>query len=132
MPGVTQRKITVTSTGSYTVVVTNSFGCSTESAPEVITTSCRLEDLRTASLSLYPNPTEGRQVMVSAQLSGDAPATITVSTLPGQEVLRTVVNSEGGLLQTTLTLPAGLASGTYVVKLVSGNSTVTRQLVVQR
>ncbi|MCS6990742.1 MAG: T9SS type A sorting domain-containing protein, partial [Chitinophagales bacterium] len=132
MPGVTQRKITVTSTGSYTVVVTNSYGCSTESAPEVITTSCRLEELRTASLSLYPNPTQGGQVMVSAQVNSDAPVTITVSTLLGQEVLRSVTVSEGGLVQTTLELPAGLASGTYVVKLVSGNSTVTRNLVLQR
>ncbi|MCS6990516.1 MAG: MopE-related protein [Chitinophagales bacterium] len=131
--GQTTKFITVNAPGSYTVEVTNSNGCTKESAPvNIISCSERSTLVADASIRLYPNPTDGGQVFLSAPLSGDGPATITVSTLPGQEVLRTVVNSEGGLLQTTLTLPAGLASGTYVVKLVSGNSTVTRQLVLQR
>ncbi|MCS6991057.1 MAG: T9SS type A sorting domain-containing protein [Chitinophagales bacterium] len=131
--GQTTKFITVNAPGSYTVEVTNSNGCTKESASvNIISCSERSTLVADASIRLYPNPTDGRQVVVSAPLSGDGPATLTVSTLPGQEVLRTVVNSEGGLLQTTLELPGELASGTYVVKLVSGNSTVTRQLVVQR
>ncbi|MCS6916986.1 MAG: T9SS type A sorting domain-containing protein, partial [Chitinophagales bacterium] len=130
--GQTTKFITVNTPGNYTVEVTNSNGCTKESATVTITTSCRLDAALAASFSLYPNPTDGNQVFLSGRMGSDEPVTITVSTLLGQEVLRTVVNSEGGMLQTTLSLPGDLASGTYVVKLVSGSSTITRNLVVQR
>ncbi|MCS6916690.1 MAG: MopE-related protein, partial [Chitinophagales bacterium] len=131
--GVTSKFYTVTATGNYTVKVTNSNGCTKESAVEsIVPCPVRSTLVADASFSLYPNPTDGNQVFLSGRMGSDEPVTITVSTLLGQEVLRVVVNSEGGLLQTTLSLPADLASGTYVVKLVSGSSTITRNLVVQR
>jgi hypothetical protein len=129
--GITTRKISVTSTGSYTVKVTNSNGCTTESAPEVIISSCRLESSMAPFVDLYPNPAD-RQIKIHAQMGNDAPVTISLVTLLGQEVLRLHTHADHGLLQQTLDLPATLAVGTYVVRIVSDQTVLSKQLTIQR
>ncbi|MCS6916600.1 MAG: MopE-related protein, partial [Chitinophagales bacterium] len=130
--GQTSKVISVNTTGAYTVEVTNSNGCTTESAAVNITASCRLDALTISSFSLYPNPSDGSQVILSAQLGNDEPVTITVNTLLGQEVLRIATRTVGGLLQQGIDLPADLSSGTYLVRIVSGETTITRNLIVQK
>ncbi len=129
--GITTRKISVTSTGSYIVAVTNSHGCTTESAPEGITSSCRLESSMTQFVDLYPNPAD-RQIKINARLGSDAPVTISLVSLLGQEVLRLHTYADQGLLQQTIDLPASLAAGNYMVRIVSDQTVLSKPLTIQR
>ncbi len=130
--GVTTKTYLATTAGCYTVVVTNPNGCSKESAQICLTENCtRLAAAEQVTLNLYPNPAD-RQIVINAQLGSDAPVTISLVTLLGQEVLRLYTHADQGLLQQTLDLPATLAAGNYLVRIVSDQTVLSKQLTIQR
>ncbi|MCS6990618.1 MAG: MopE-related protein, partial [Chitinophagales bacterium] len=129
--GQTTKFVTVNTPGNYTVEVTNSSGCTTESAVVSIITNCRLQ-AGVNELSVYPNPSDGSQVMISGQLPFADDVLITLNTLLGQEVLRRTTQTDSGMLQHLMSLPEDLISGTYLLRVVSGETIINKHLVVQK
>jgi hypothetical protein len=82
--------------------------------------------LRTCApaLSIAPNPCSGR-ALLSARVS--SPARVTVSDIAGRRVWTGSLTPA----ENSLALP-GLSAGVYLVRLVTGQSTTTRKLVVQQ
>ncbi len=128
--GVTTRNNSVSSTGSYTVKVTNIHGCTTESAPEVITNSCRLGSGADWTVELYPNPAN-QQVLISGYLGSNTPVTISIYTLLGQELMRLHTTTEQGRFHETIALPTHWSSGAYMVRIVTEHTMLTRQLTIE-
>ena len=103
--GANAVQYTATQNGSYTVVVTHFDGCTTESAPYVIT-SLSLEEETDILPFISPNPTEGK-LMIS-NLNG-IHKEITVTDLSGKEQPFLISGDELDLNQ--------CADGLYVVKI---------------
>jgi uncharacterized delta-60 repeat protein len=60
IPGATSQNYTPTATGNYTVVVTNTNGCSTESAVFTVSSVDVQERFREGAMNVFPNPCVGK------------------------------------------------------------------------
>jgi pectin methylesterase-like acyl-CoA thioesterase len=130
VPGATGQTYMVTTPaqlGSYTVVTTNAAGCA--SAPSVATVvTGRRAALPGSSLSVYPNPAQGR---LTVELAGYRQATeLSLLNALGQVVLtRTLTAAESAAPQ-QLSL-SGLAAGVYVLRAATAGGLDTRRVVVR-
>ncbi|RYY12670.1 MAG: T9SS type A sorting domain-containing protein, partial [Cytophagaceae bacterium] len=114
-----------TTYGSYTVVVTNSFGCvSQPSVPQVITTT--KSGIAGASLQVYPNPTPTG--LVTLELSGFRSATqLAVIDALGRVVSAETLPATTGVVTHSLDL-SRMASGVYMLRLTNADGVETRRL----
>ncbi|MGI4865048.1 MAG: beta strand repeat-containing protein [Janthinobacterium lividum] len=114
-----------TTYGSYTVVVTNTFGCSSSASVASVVTGTK-SSIAGASIQLYPNPTpDGRATL---ELSGLRSATqLTVLDALGRVVRNETLPATTGVVTRTLDL-ARLASGVYVLRLSNNEGVETRRL----
>jgi PKD repeat protein len=122
---------TYAANGTYTVTLTVTGACGTDTYTQVIT----IMDVGTGehgienSLSIYPNPNSG-QFMVSFTTGEAKDVTVTLTDLAGREISSTqysnvsVVNQEINA--------ADLASGVYLVKVTTDGEAVTKKVVIQR
>jgi hypothetical protein len=80
---------------------------------------------------IYPNPTQ--KGYVSFQLADLHKGTYTVRVInsSGQEILRQKFEHEGGLFSQTISLPAGIKSGMYNLRLINGNEVNNKTFIVQ-
>lgn len=116
--------IAATEEGNYTVVVTDGFGCvSDTSAPvQVIHTGIAVP-AESRSFRLVPNPASGP---VQVDRAEGTAALLTVLDLQGRAVLETQITGPSTMLDVS-----GLKSGVYVVCIASPESAAVRQLVVE-
>lgn len=88
----------------------------------------------TASLSMevYPNPVTSHQLTLAIHGLSNAPYKIIVLDMNGRPLLTQAITGEQQV-QATVHLPAGIPTGTYVVKLTdnAGNRILDRQVVVK-
>ncbi|MGJ8549930.1 T9SS type A sorting domain-containing protein [Winogradskyella wichelsiae] len=83
-------------------------------------------------LSIYPNPTTDKTVNLiydKGQLSSSL-NTIKIYSSIGQKVYQTSLNTNSGVYNKSLDL-SSLASGIYVLQFTSGNTSVTKKLVLK-
>jgi hypothetical protein len=115
-----------TTYGSYTVVVTNSFGCSSAASVATVVTTTRA-GIAGASLLVYPNPTPTGQVTL--ELSGFRSATqLAVIDALGRVVRSEMLPATAGVVTHQLNL-SGMASGVYMLRLTNADGIETRRLV---
>jgi hypothetical protein len=115
-----------TTYGSYTVVVTNSAGCSSAASVVTVITTTRA-GIAGASLLVYPNPTPTGQVTL--ELSGFRSATqLAVIDALGRVVSSQTLPATTGVVTHTLNL-TGMASGVYMLRLTNADGVETRHLV---
>jgi hypothetical protein len=115
-----------TTYGSYTVVVTNSFGCSSAASVATVVTTTRA-GIAGASLLVYPNPTPTGQVTL--ELSGFRSATqLAVIDALGRVVRTEALPATAGVVTHQLNL-SGMASGVYMLRLTNADGVETRRLV---
>jgi hypothetical protein len=115
-----------TTYGSYSVVVTNSFGCVSQPSVATVVTSAK-GSIAGASVQLYPNPTpDGR---VRLELSGLRSATqLEVLDALGRVVRRELLPATSGVVTHSLDLSQA-ASGVYLLRLRNEQGVETRRLV---
>ncbi|MGI4865047.1 MAG: beta strand repeat-containing protein [Janthinobacterium lividum] len=114
-----------TTYGSYTVVVTNAFGCSSAASVVQVVTGTK-GSIAGASIQLYPNPTpDGRATL---ELSGLRSATqLTVLDALGRVVRSETLPATTGVVTHTIDL-SRMASGVYVLRLSNNEGVETRRL----
>jgi hypothetical protein len=112
--------------GSYTVVVTNSFGCSSAASLPLIVTGTK-NSIAGASVLVYPNPTPNGRMTV--ELSGFRVATqLTVFDAMGRVVTSELLPANSGITTHAIDL-SKVASGIYTLRLTNTDGVETRRLV---
>ncbi|WP_216690397.1 beta strand repeat-containing protein [Hymenobacter siberiensis] len=112
--------------GSYTVVVTNTNGCTSLPSTPLVITAAR-NGIAGASLQVYPNPTPTGQVTL--ELTGYRLATqLTVLDALGRVILSELLPANTGTATRTLDL-TGVATGVYLLRLRNTDGVETRRLV---
>ena len=128
----TYTTATAAQLGTYTVVVTNSSGCSSPASAPVVVTSA-LRALPGSSLALHPNPTpDGR---LTLELAGYTKAVevnvLNVLNVLGQAVLHlSLPANPAGTIRQAVDLQ-GQASGVYLPRTRSAGYTDLRRLIVR-
>lgn len=124
--GSTNQTLTVTADGQYSVLVTNTSGCSAADTVN-ITINTGVATINTNDIALYPNPASS-SVTLSGILRTMGDFTARVTDLQGREVYARSVNgtSSDQLVIETSTW----AEGTYMLQLLGDNFTCNRTLVV--
>jgi len=130
IPGATGQTYVVNGSaatyGSYTVVVTNSAGCSSAASVATVVTTTRT-GIAGASLLVYPNPTPTGQVTL--ELSGFRSATqLAVIDALGRVVRSEALPATTGVVTHKLNL-SGMAPGVYMLRLTNADGVETRRLV---
>jgi hypothetical protein len=113
--------------GSYTVVVTDANGCSTEWTTEVLVGVA--EFVAEWSTRVYPNPSQGIFQVVLEGLQGERVA-LEVVDAQGRMVWNEQLGQRAGTLQTTMDLQ-GLSSGLYHLIITADNIRQHAQLLKQ-
>ena len=122
--GDTTATLTVIEGGTYTVTVTDIYGCTDTDQITVKVVSASQEAGEMLGLKLFPNPTSGRFTMLFAS---NVPESITVSNALGQVVLW---RQTSGSREEHFEIPG---EGVFLVRSDFGNGQyVTKRLVVNR
>jgi hypothetical protein len=133
--GATDRPYTATSTGDYTVTVTNDNGCSATSAPVTVTSSCKGSQpgVSTAQLNLYPNPTNG-EFVIEIKFADDVntEANIQIMNALGQNIYLDRTAIVNGELFTEVNLDSNIPGGNYFVRVIVGDKVYTGKIVFQK
>jgi hypothetical protein len=115
----------------YHVVVASTEGCVSESSNEIYMTVVGVETMKAEnSLVVYPNPFR-KQLHIDFNLKQANPVRISVVNLLGQEIslLGDFAQLQAGAHAVTIS-PENLNPGIYFIKLVSGDFTVVRKIVL--
>ncbi|MEO5984779.1 MAG: T9SS type A sorting domain-containing protein [Ferruginibacter sp.] len=92
-----------------------------------------VDEEKTQSLKLYPNPTKG-QFMIELHLSNNinAKAKIEMVNMMGQTVSAENANISNGVLQKTVFISSSLSAGIYMVKISADNKTYFSKLKYEK
>lgn len=126
--GATQQTYTPPTQGSYSVLVTDSNGCSKLSAPFMADGVGSVSDF--AQVSVYPNPAH-ESLSVAINSSSESFFTITMYDMIGHEVAALFSGTQGAGSYVHQASTAGLASGIYLVKISDGTSTMVRRVSIE-
>ncbi len=125
IPGATQSTYTQSPnllTGIYSVVVTNSSGCSTASS---ITTGTG-KIISGDNVTIYPNPSNGKILIISNLPEGDY--TLSVDNIIGQPIYTQILHVSG--TSTTNLNLSGYGAGIYLLNIQGENSRVVKKMMV--
>jgi len=92
-----------------------------------------LEDVNgNISFGIYPNPAVNKNITLVYDLknSSSDKNTVSIYSLSGAKVFETEITNNSGFYTKDLNL-SNLSSGMYIVKMESGNASVTQKLVIQ-
>ncbi len=109
--------------GTYVVVVTDANGCS-DSLSVIVGSQVSVGDIETIDVSIYPNPSTGNFSIELSQLTDDA--VLRVLSADGRLVQQQTINN----VITDVQLPL-VERGTYMIQILTGNSILTRSIIVQ-
>ena len=125
--GATQKTDTVIGSGAYTVVATDSVGC-TQTSNQVNYNSSGSGDI---ALSVFPNPSNG-QFTLQFQSSTAADLEITVTNTLGQKVYQSNTQSGfTGVFNKQINLDY-LGAGMYYVKVLLGKKSYVKKVLIVR
>jgi hypothetical protein len=83
------------------------------------------------AINVFPNPAVD-QVMVIASGLSEQEGRVELVNLLGQVVTTNIEPIYNGTLQSQIALQSNIASGVYLVRITSGTTSITRQLVIAR
>ena len=128
IPGQHGVTLAISQTGNYTVIATDSAGCSNTSAIFPVTSVGIAEMVLAQNIEIYPNPANGQFILrVKALVGKDIK--FTMFDAVGSKVMNTIYTSAGG--QDISVNINQLAQGVYMLQLQVEGTTVTKKLVVQ-
>ncbi len=117
--------------GTYTVTLTVSNICGTDSSSQSLEISCLVGVdplLSNLDVSLYPNPNQGRFQVTFSDLRQDAD--LQVYDMTGKEVFRKAVENPNGSHEEIIDL-GEVSQGVYFFRLQVGDYQMTKRLVVE-
>ena len=125
----TSPQIRVTVSGVYSVVVTNSIGCTAtdEMFVDIITSIKSING--GAIIKLYPNPAKEKIILEISDLPSKT-IMIKLYSLDGKMVKREIMNSPNGQFKKTILL-SGITSGLYFLEVESDNYSTKLKVVVE-
>ncbi|NVO04209.1 MAG: T9SS type A sorting domain-containing protein, partial [Bacteroidetes bacterium] len=124
--GGTNQTYTPIVSGSYYVIVTDQFGCVSDTSNTIIIVITGIENINETSFSIFPNPTNGNFIV---QLnSNNEKAKIELFDAIGQIVFKKeLINSNK--IECNLN---NLANGVYSIRITTSNSSSTQKIVIQK
>ncbi|HRZ76856.1 MAG TPA: T9SS type A sorting domain-containing protein, partial [Bacteroidales bacterium] len=134
--GATTQVITVDTTGlgtgtfTFSVTVTSNLGCQASDAVQVTFDPCvGLPETWVTELEVYPNPNQGR---FDIRLTTPYPShsQLWLTNALGEMVWNTGIEGPQSAQAYSVSLPA-LPAGVYFLRYSSGESTLTRKVVIQ-
>ncbi len=134
--GATNITYFVTTVGNYFVVVTNTAtGCSKNSAHTIITNSCKETDVvsNKEGMQIYPNPTSSTfNVDLTITNATENTATIIVYNMIGEVVYQNTASVIDNNMQAQVSLDNVVSGGMYIVKVIAGNKTFEKNVVITK
>jgi subtilase family protein/GEVED domain-containing protein/type IX secretion system substrate protein len=125
--GETEQTDTAIGAGVYTVVATDSLGCS-QTSNAITFTGNGAGDI---SLKVYPNPNSG-QFTLQFATSNSADLNITMSNTLGQKVYQSeTISGFTGIYNKQLSVD-NLSSGMYYLKILLGKKTYVQKILIKR
>ena len=122
-------QIRVTSSGVYSVIVTNSIGCTaTDEIFVNIITSVK-PIFGGAIIKLYPNPAKEKIILEISDLPSKT-ITIKLYSIDGKIVKREILSSSNGQFKKIISI-AGITSGLYFLEVESDNYSMKMKVVVE-
>lgn len=84
-----------------------------------------------SSFAISPNPNTGT-FTVNGKLTNNASVDIAVTNVIGQTIYRTNTNAKNGRLSETISMPAGIAAGTYMVIVTTGTERAVFRMTIDK
>jgi uncharacterized delta-60 repeat protein len=125
IPNATNSTHNATQTGTYSVIVTNAWGCEQSDDFEVNTVVTGINETIAEMLSVYPNP--AKDVLHITWGNTDKNATIELLDITGRVAITKIANS----LNSTDINVQSYAKGVYLLKLSTANSISTKKVLVE-
>ena len=126
IPGATDSVYIAMQNGTYAVAVEDNNGCSATSDPKGIAINAIRELNETVSCDVYPNPNNGIFQIVYSP-SSQEPVTLTVISLSGQLVYKSLLHPIQGLVNQSVRLDV---KGVYILTLKSSTTLITRNIEI--
>lgn len=126
IPGGTAQTIIITQTGTYTVVVTDPNGCSTTSAPFIVTV-VSLTEIADAQIQVYPNPANDKLFLVFGE-NKNSFNLLQLFDLSGKEILKQLII---GNPKTEIDLK-NISAGAYLLKVSGKENSFQKEIMVVR
>lgn len=128
--GATAQNYTVTANGTYTVVVSNTFGCESTSAPLIITTTGIADASNNNLINVFPNP-YSESTSIDIVLSENAKVIVEVYSVLGEKI-KTLVCSDLTSGKHSFSFGAkqlGYSSGIYFVNVSINNEVKVLRII---
>jgi PKD repeat protein len=127
IPGATNQSYTMTASGSYTVVVSNSFGCTATSAPfnGVLT---GVPELNLDAFTIFPNPNNGQFDLILGIPNADD-YTIEITNMAGQLVFSEVLSNFSGQYVRKMDI-SGNGKGVYMITVRNTQNQTVKKVIV--
>lgn len=121
---------TAKSAGTYKVIVTNTNGCTKQSAGVLVTINCRTGDEigQPGSMELYPNPTNGK-VTVRFNSKTNQNCKLLVTDITGRDVWQEQFDAKEGLNEYEFDLN-DLSEGVYLIHVKNSDGEMTQRVVI--
>lgn len=139
--GANQQTYTATQPGSYTITISKN-GCSTTSAPVVITNSCPSAPLtkrniigenKFSTLLVFPNPTNGEfYITVKNGTISSSRINFSVTDISGRVIFGQSETIMNGYFHKQFKMPDQIAGGLYFIRVHDGQAEVTGKLLLIR
>jgi PKD repeat protein len=127
--GGTSQVYNATLTGDYTVTETDANGCTGTSAITTITITATINNVDQTGIDVYPNPTNG-SLNVIINGNKNESMNISIADITGKLIYAELVNVIAGKNLYAIDL-AKYKVGIYTLRAVSGESLITKKIIVQ-
>jgi len=127
IPGATNQSYTVTQTGFYTVVVSDSNGCNNSATQYVEITG--IHEMSDGEISVYPNPSNGNFTVEFVNTNTLGEVSIDVTNAIGQKVFSEDLSGELNSEKKEIHLNH-VAAGIYFVEIKSGNDFIRKKIFI--
>lgn len=132
--GATANGFSATSIGSYYVKETTMNGCTKNSAPVTVTSSCKLNtESSIEGLTIYPNPVKNNLIIVLNTSSGISEILkFNIYDPKGEIIYSGNAEMVKGILNEEIILPSDISDGVYLIQISSPDQFYAQQFVVMK
>ncbi|MFT4985679.1 MAG: PKD repeat protein [Flavobacteriales bacterium] len=117
--------------GSYVAILTDANGCSKGASVDIGNIDCGtvgIEELSDVDLTVYPNPFDGSQISLLIRSQNDI--FISIYDITGSETPVNITNNGGGEFE--IIPQNNMANGLYMLRIVNGENTIVKKIVVKK